>query len=127
MDSKDAKDLRKTLERSLSEQFNSQKQMANKGYSYSTQIVLIEEDEAGRYRHETWLDAQGKPHRNGGPAISLVVNGAMEFEEWRQHGVMHRDDGPALFQKRGCVIVEDWYRNGVRIAGPGQGNPAPKV
>lgn len=127
MDSKDAKDLEATLKRSLSDQFNSQEQKANEGYSYSTQIVQIEENDAEGYRHETWLDAQGKIHRNGGPAVLLTVKGAVEFEAWYQHGVMHRDGGPALFQKRGPLCVEDWYKNGEKIDKPGLARPAPKV
>lgn len=127
MDLKDAKDIKDTLERSLSEQFNSQEQPANKKYSYSTQIVLIEENKAEGYRHELWLDAQGKPHRDGGPATLLTVNGVVELEIWQQHGIVHRENGPALVQKSGSHVCEYWYKNGERIAVPVQGNPAPKV
>ena len=38
-----------------------------------------------------WRDAQGRLHRDDGPARVLPSG----REEWYRHGLLHREDGPA--------------------------------
>jgi hypothetical protein len=39
-----------------------------------------------------WFDANGKFHRDNGPAVEY----AHGDKSWYQYGVRHRDDGPAV-------------------------------
>lgn len=54
-----------------------------------------------------WCNAQGKLHRNFGPAIETVEG----TQYWYQNGLVHREDGPALVRADGTQV---WYRNGRR-------------
>lgn len=54
----------------------------------------------------SWLDEDGKYHREGGPAI---VNSYQQG--WFQHGIPHRMDGPAVVYPYGS---EEWFQNGKR-------------
>ena len=57
-----------------------------------------------------WYDADGKYHRDGGPAVIYPKSirrpngGTM----WYQHGQLHRDDGPA--EDEG--VYKAWYQHG---------------
>ena len=45
--------------------------------------------------HE-WWDADGKLHREGGPAVEeFRPDGSVEYREWWLHGQLHREGGPA--------------------------------
>ena len=58
-------------------------------------------------KRQEFRDAQGRLHREDGPAL-IHANGSVK---WYRHGVRHRDDGPA------CVYVNGtrkWYRGGKR-------------
>ena len=54
-------------------------------------------------KEEWWYN--GKPHRDGGPAI---VYEAIGLEEWRMNGKLHREEGPAVIFGNGTV---EWYLN----------------
>lgn len=58
----------------------------------------------GRNGAEEWHDADGKFHREDGPAVRNRDRVA-----WYRHGELHRDDGPASETKGS----KEWYRNGV--------------
>ena len=58
-----------------------------------------------------WLDADGKLHREDGPAIERF-DGRLE---WYVHGKRHRDDGPAVEWPDGR---REWFKNGHRIPDP---------
>jgi hypothetical protein len=60
-----------------------------------------------------YLDEEGRPHREDGPAL-VYSDG---WEEWRIHGQLHREDGPARTLPEGD---EEWWLNGERhrIDGP---------
>jgi hypothetical protein len=51
-----------------------------------------------------WQDEEGKPHREGGPAV-LWANGG---QLWYRHGEHHREDGPATK----LATTKRWYLNG---------------
>lgn len=66
-------------------------------------------------RAKIWWDESGQPHRDGGPAVKTVgVYGA--HEEWIQHGVYHRTDGPAIIgaSSEGGTYIWWWIDN-IRI------------
>jgi hypothetical protein len=58
-----------------------------------------------KYGAKEWLDAEGKYHRDGGPAVEYA-NGD---KEWWQHGKRHRDDGPAIMYASGH---KEWFQHG---------------
>jgi len=46
---------------------------------------------------ETFLDDEGRPHRDNGPAIRTFTPTGLELSRtYSQHGVITRDDGPAI-------------------------------
>ena len=49
------------------------------------------------WEQRVWL-LDGRPHRTDGPAIMDVDS---PFEEWYQHGVLHREDGAARVTRAG--------------------------
>lgn len=55
-----------------------------------------------------WMDEDGRPHREDGPAI-VRPDGA---QHWMRHGVLHREDGPALVRADGSCA---WYVYGVPV------------
>jgi hypothetical protein len=59
--------------------------------------------------YKDWLDANGKHHRDDGPAI--VIDTVGWYRAWFQHGVRHRDNGPAVENANGHKA---WYQYGVR-------------
>ena len=66
----------------------------------------------GGHRHlepgkETWLNQDGKLHREDGPAIEYA-NGT---KKWFLNGELHREDGPAVEHASG---TKHWYLNGKR-------------
>lgn len=65
-----------------------------------------------------FLDSEGKPHREGGPAVFYGWFGENypDHEAWFLHGKPHRIDGPAVSDKN----REDWFLEGIahRIGGP---------
>ena len=64
------------------------------------------------YGRTEWRQ-DGILHREDGPAASYRDG----TQEWYQHGHLHRDDGPAVSSPAG---FERWYKNGVlhRTNGP---------
>lgn len=89
-------------------------------------------DEEGRLRHklstcpdspyppqahrEFWFDENGRPHREDGPALLIkdATDKVLE-EEWKQHGVFHRDDGPAETKAEADGTRKQlWYRHGAQ-------------
>ena len=52
-----------------------------------------------------WYDADGKPHRDGGPAVEYADGTTF----WYQHGEVHRDGGPAAEFPDGA---KTWYQHG---------------
>jgi hypothetical protein len=58
-----------------------------------------------RVRCIRWLDDEGRPHREDGPAF-LSVDGT---ERWYIHGKLHRADGPATTLSQG---TQKWFHNG---------------
>ena len=65
-------------------------------------------------KEEWWYN--GKPHRDGGPAI---VYEAIGLEEWYVNGVLHREDGPAIKYYDGRFLwllegkiysKEEWFK-----------------
>lgn len=66
-----------------------------------------------------WLDADGKLHREDGPALESAARTVVRpkwQQSWYRHGVLHRDGSPASIDYR----EETWYQNGVihRVGGP---------
>ena len=55
-----------------------------------------------------WRTARRVLHRVGGPA---VIRPGPKFEEWYQHGKLHREDGPAIIDYYGSQY---WFLNGKR-------------
>lgn len=55
---------------------------------------------------KTWVDKNGKRHREDGPAV-IWPNGE---EIWYIHGKMHREDGPAYINKSNGETA--WYYEG---------------
>jgi hypothetical protein len=45
-----------------------------------------------KYGHKCWYNADGKFHRDDGPAIEYAHGDKF----WFQHGEFHRNDGPAI-------------------------------
>ncbi len=64
-----------------------------------------------------YLDEDGLPHREDGPAeVLLGMDGEVEEETWFRHGQMHRDgDQPAYttFHDDGTVRTEEFYVDGL--------------
>lgn len=59
---------------------------------------------AGAIESIFYHDSENRPHRDDGPAL------AMEGKTcWYRHGVLHRENGPAVFRLGGN---EEWYRDG---------------
>lgn len=58
----------------------------------------------GRGGTEEWLDAEGRLHREGAPAVSLKGF----HESWYRHGTLHRVGGPAIKTDRST----EWIQNG---------------
>jgi hypothetical protein len=54
--------------------------------------------------NKRWRDANGKYHRDDGPA----VEDADGHKEWYQHGRQHREDGPAIKWANG---IKEWWLN----------------
>lgn len=52
------------------------------------------------WERRVWL-LDGRPHRTDGPAIVDVDS---PFQEWHQHGVLHRDDGAARVTRTGVTV-----------------------
>jgi len=93
-------------------------------YDADGRLYLIEVTE-GTLRYETaestesfwfqkgtrvYLDDQGRPHREGAPAV-LESEGQ---ETWYKHGRRHRDDGPAEIIVMGSTTITTWYHEGRR-------------
>ena len=55
-----------------------------------------------------WLNAEGKPHREDGPAVEWA-NGS---RVWYRDGELHREDGPAVERASG---YKSWWIDGSRI------------
>ncbi len=55
-------------------------------------------------KNAEWKDADGKRHRDDGPAVITPMGG----QWWHQHGELHRDDGPARIQLDGA---QWWYQH----------------
>ena len=64
-------------------------------------------------RKEEWYNADGKLHRDNGPAAIWYENGQITTECWFRDGKLHRDgDLPAvIFYENGQIIRERWYRD----------------
>jgi hypothetical protein len=60
-----------------------------------------------------WYDAEGKLHREDGPAIE----GWDGSNYWYHHGVFHRENGPAVEYISGNKLlhVKRWYYRGKMI------------
>lgn len=58
-----------------------------------------------KFRREEYLDAEGRLHRNDGPAI-IEMDG---YQAWYRHGLRHREDGPARIW---CNGTKEWYLYG---------------
>ena len=63
--------------------------------------------------HTEWCNAEGKLHRENGPAI-VRIDGS---KEWYHNHLRHRIDGPAIEWENGD---EEWFLNGLRhrVDGP---------
>jgi len=77
----------------------------------------MEDEEEGELVKDTysyywarWEDKLGRYHRLNGPAV-IFRDGDMH---WYRHGVIHRDDGPAVEWPE--IGIEEWYKDGVRYA-----------
>lgn len=70
---------------------------------------------------ESFTDADGRPHRDGGPAV-VTHTPAGTTEQWYRHGNLHRDGGPAVTETNmgGTVRHEAWFDDGSahRVDGP---------
>ena len=53
-----------------------------------------------------WFDAQGLLHRDNNEPACVRNDGG---KYWYRHGILHRDDGPAVVMKSG---KKEWYQNG---------------
>ena len=62
---------------------------------------------------KVWEDANGKMHRDNGPAIE----GNDGYKAWYIHGKRHREDGPAIEYSNGG---KEWWHNGrfIRLEKP---------
>jgi len=54
-----------------------------------------------------WVNADGKLHRDDGPAVIDIEN---NYAAYWINGKLHRDDGPAVIDKN----KKQWFINGVR-------------
>jgi hypothetical protein len=63
--------------------------------------------EVNQYGTIRWKNAEGKYHREDGPAV-IYPNGS---EWWYTNGKYHREDGPAVTYPNGD---EEWFINGER-------------
>jgi len=66
---------------------------------------------------EIWLDAEGRRHRKGGPALAVrrLDTGTIVMEAFYQHGKLHREDGgPARYGEAGSPETrsEEWFIDG---------------
>lgn len=63
---------------------------------------------------ETWRDAEGRKHRELGPAVIARRKDTDEVigQEWWKHGLRHRDGGPAWLVTSGNDLEEIWYQHG---------------
>ena len=72
----------------------------------------MEDEEEGRlvrgFNNDRWLDSLKRLHRLNGPA--RIWHG--RDKEWYRHGMLHRDDGPALIYYMGKELCEYWYKDG---------------
>ncbi len=59
-------------------------------------------------------DSQGRLHRHKKPAGFLYQDGKILNIEYRKHGKLHREDGPAQteFHKDGTIAFQEWWING---------------
>jgi hypothetical protein len=54
-----------------------------------------------------WRNANGKYHRDDGPAIEHVSG----TKSWYQHGIRHQENGPAVVWASG---TKHWYQHGLK-------------
>ena len=69
------------------------------------------EDSGGSF-FEKWVNANGKYHREDGPAyISHYPDGSIRYEEFYIDGESHRKTGPACIQynPKGLIKSEDFW------------------
>jgi hypothetical protein len=65
---------------------------------------IKEKDTVG---YERWVDAEGFPHREDGPAYITSTQ-----ESWFKHGTLYRIDGPAFIVNSLDGLVKGWLVNG---------------
>jgi hypothetical protein len=68
---------------------------------------------------EEWFDQQGRLHRDGAPATVWRAQGQVVAFDYLQHGLLHRDDGIAVFRADDAGTAEllgsgreEWWRHG---------------
>lgn len=63
---------------------------------------------------ECYQDNNGRVHREDGSAYISIVNGVINYEAYRIHGLEHNILGPALiWYKLGKIVCEKYYLNGI--------------
>lgn len=75
---------------------------------------LVAYHENGAPQKATWLDSDGKKHRdNDQPAvIEYDEDGALAVKEWRRHGKKHRDNNQPYrvdYYPNGAVAAKTWH------------------
>ena len=65
-----------------------------------------------------WCDAEGRLHRDGGPAFEQPGG----TRAWLQHGQIHRDGGPAIEYPDGSA---EWFQHGRRHRDDGPATETP--
>lgn len=100
--------------------------------TYTVEVTDNSNQRFGKYlpRHflrEAWYIAIGdkrERHREGGPQTRIIdpATNEVAFEEWVDHGVVHRADGPAsiLTDRFEDIRTEMWFFRGEfhRVGGP---------
>ena len=73
----------------------------------------------GSVLSEEWLDADGRLHREDGPAwIKYHADGSVLSEEWFVDDKLHREDGPAMiwYHADGSVMYKAWHVNDMLLS-----------
>jgi hypothetical protein len=83
--------------------------------TYEVTYAVHESDDDFRgHVAETWRQ-NGVLHRENGPAVTVKGDNGGIYEEYYSHGKLHRDDGPARYSKFvvGGGSKEEWFQNDV--------------
>jgi hypothetical protein len=83
-------------------------------------VQIWRDTKTGVVIREDWRDADGRPHRIGGPSLFErdPETQVLTHESWNRNGLTHRDDGPSVINrdsKTGRTTYSAWYQNGEHV------------